>query len=73
MADPAENMHQFARIQGERSSLESFIRNHRLDLDCITVSTRSPHVLVCSKNSNSHQAALTLRTKDETLLIGLSE
>ncbi len=68
MADPDAKAHHFARPQAERSVLESFIQRHALDLDFTTLAKGSPHVLVCTKNDNSHQAALALRAQDELLL-----
>ena len=68
MADPAAETHEFRYAQDVRSSLESFIQQHFLDLDHLTLRKGRPHQLICSKNSKSHQHALTLRKQDETLL-----
>jgi len=72
MADPAAKTHEFRYAQDVRSTLASFIQQRFLDLDHITVNTGSPHQLVCTKNNKSHQHALALREKDETLLATLN-
>jgi len=68
MADPATETHRFTRTQGERESLESFIRQHALDLDFVTITKGRPYTLACTKNDHSHQRALARRAKDEELL-----
>jgi len=73
MADPAAETHEFRYAQDVRSSLESFIRQHFLDLDHVTLRKGSPHQLVCTKNSKSHQHALILRKQDKTLLTSLNK
>lgn len=68
MAEPAEEIHRFTRPQGEREGLENFIRQHALDIDCITITKGRPYTLACTKNDRSHQRALARRAKDKELL-----
>ena len=68
MADPETETHRFTRIQGERESLEGFIRQHALDLDFVTITKGRPYTLACTKNDQSHRRALARRAKDEELL-----
>lgn len=73
MADPEASSYSFRRVQHERSEIEDFIRKNQLDLDCETVKKGSPHLLICSKNSHSHQRALKRRVEDEKLLVELED
>lgn len=68
MADPAVETHPFRHIQAVRTSLKSYIQNHFLDLDHVTLKKGSPHSLVCTKNDKSYHHALSCRAKDEKLL-----
>lgn len=68
MADPEAETHRFTRPQGEREGLESFIRQHALDLDFVTITKGRPYTLACTKNDRSHQRALARRAKDKDLL-----
>lgn len=68
MADPSAEAHRFTRTQGEREILESFIRQHTLDLDFVTITKGRPYTLACTKNSRSHHRALARRAKDKELL-----
>ena len=68
MADPAAETHRFTRTQGDRTLLESFIRQQTLDLDFVTITKGRPYTLACTKNDRSHQRALARRAKDEELL-----
>jgi hypothetical protein len=40
------------------------IRAADADLDCVTVAKGSPHALVCTKNSASHQRRVKQRQQD---------
>jgi hypothetical protein len=73
MADPEVSEYIFARVQGERSSIESFIGQHQLDLDCTTITKGRPYRLVCVKNSKSHERALAIRAEETELLERLKE
>jgi len=53
---------------GERTLLESYIAEHRLDLNHVTITKGRPYTLACTKNDNSHQRALAQRAKDQELL-----
>jgi hypothetical protein len=58
LADAAANVHRFSVRQDLRNHLENEIRNRGCDVDCKTERTRSPHTLVCTKNTKSYEAAL---------------
>jgi len=68
MADPATTNHKFRYPQDIRNTLQSFIADHTLDLDHVTLRKGSPHSLSCTKNDNSHHRALTRCAEDEKLL-----
>jgi hypothetical protein len=72
MADPAARTHEFRHPQDIRSTLESYIRDHFLDIDHITVRKGSPHSLACTKNDKSYHRALARRLADEKQLKQLS-
>ncbi len=66
--DPAKSTHRFSTRQDRRNHLENSIRQERCDLDCKTERTRSPHTLVCTKNTNSYEEALKKYHADVELL-----
>lgn len=68
MADPEAKTHDFRRHQGDRSDIENYIREHRLDLDHETIKKGRPYTLACTKNDQSYHRALARRAKDEALL-----
>ncbi|MEO7100315.1 MAG: 2OG-Fe(II) oxygenase [Luteolibacter sp.] len=68
MADPTSKSREFRYPQDMRSSLESFITTHHLDLDCVTIRKGSPHGLSCTKNDKSHLRDLARRAGDQKLL-----
>lgn len=71
MDDPEAESHHFARAQHERTMLESFIRQHFLDLDHVTIKKSRPHTLACTKNDRSYHQAVAQRTADEKQLAKL--
>jgi hypothetical protein len=73
MNDPGAETHQFVRAQHERAMLESFIHEHFLDLDHVTIKKGRPYTLACTKNDSSHQHALAKRARDEALLAKLEK
>lgn len=54
--DPNAAEHRFSLRQDFRNHLESHIRTGGCDLDLKTERTRSPHTLVCTKNTHSFHA-----------------
>jgi len=68
MADPTARTRDFRHPQDLRNMLESYIRDHFLDIDHITVRKGSPHSLVCTKNDRSYHRALARRVADEKQL-----
>lgn len=58
LADPNEAVHRFQAPQHERSHLEEVIRRDLCDVNMKTERTRPSHTLVCTKNTNSYEAAL---------------
>ncbi len=73
MADPTAMIHEFRYSQDVRSVLETFIRQHFLELDYITLRTSRPYQLVCTKNDNLYHHSLAIRTEDEKLLATLNK
>lgn len=71
MDDPEAESHHFARAQHERTMLESFIRQHFLDLDHVTIKKSRPHTLACTKNDRSYHQAVAQRAADEKQLAKL--
>jgi predicted 2-oxoglutarate/Fe(II)-dependent dioxygenase YbiX len=58
LADPVEQQHGFKMAQHRRSHLEDQIRNDKLDLDFVTVKRTTPQILLCTKNTASHERLL---------------
>ncbi len=58
LENPTEAEHRFSVRQDRRDRLESTIKGHNCDLDFTTERTRSPHTLVCTKNTASYEARL---------------
>ena len=72
MADPTAKTHEFRRAEAQRTLLETFISDHFLDLDHLTIRKGTPYTLACTKNDKSHHHALAVREKDKTLRKKLS-
>lgn len=73
MNDPDAETHHFARVQHERTVLESFISEQFLDLDHVTTKRSRPHTLACTKNDKSHHHALAQRAGNEAMLAKLEK
>jgi hypothetical protein len=73
LEDPNEPVHRFAVRQDRRNHLEQTIRDHKLDLDRVTDTRRSPHVLVCTKNDASYQEKLREYHRNQQHLAKLRE
>ena len=58
LEDSREKVHRFSMRQDRRTHLEHEIRQHKCDLDLATERNRSPHTLVCTKNTASYQETL---------------
>lgn len=54
LSDPGRRQHAFQMAQSRRSHLENNIRSAKCDLDCDTDKRPRPQVLVCVKNTASH-------------------
>jgi hypothetical protein len=65
LEDPREPLHRFSIKQDRRTHLEQQIREHKCDLDLKTEKTRSPHTLVCTKNSVSYRKRLKTYHQDQ--------
>lgn len=73
LEDPREQVYRFRARQDQRSHLENAIRVAHCDLDCKTERTGSPHVLVCTKNTASFEAAVKKYHQDLKHLETLQE
>ena len=73
LEDAGESVHRFAIRQDRRNHLEQQIREHKLDVDCVTIRRSSPHVLVCTKNDASYQARLADYHRDQRHLASIRE
>lgn len=71
LENPDEQSHRFSIRENRRRHLEEKIRQHKLDLDCTTDRTRSPHTLVCTKNTASYQAAMKKYNQEKERLATL--
>jgi hypothetical protein len=65
LEDPREATHRFSVRQERRTHLEHTIREHKCDLDLHTERNRSPHTLVCTKNTASFQEELKTYHRDQ--------
>ena len=54
LSDPARRQHAFQMAEFRRSHLENNIRSANSDLDRATDKRSRPHILVCVKNTASH-------------------
>jgi hypothetical protein len=68
MADAQAQSHDFVHRQEDRQTIEGWIKHCFLDLDFVTVKTRRPHTLRCTKHDGSYRHALKTRAADEALL-----
>jgi hypothetical protein len=55
LGDPDAEVHGFRMAQARRDHLESNIRTHQCDLSCQTDRRPRPQVLICTKNTASHE------------------
>lgn len=58
LADPQEREHSFQLRQDRRTHLEQNIRSSKSDLDCTTNTRPRPQILICTKNTASHERRL---------------
>jgi hypothetical protein len=58
----------YAKVQSDRSAMESAIRNVTIDLDMETIRKGSPHTLKLTKNQANYNREMVLWNKDVALL-----
>lgn len=68
LKDPRESSHRFSMKQDRRSHLEHLIRASKCDIDYMTERNRSPHTLVCTKNTASYRERLKTYHQDQERL-----
>jgi hypothetical protein len=73
LQDPNEAVHRFMTPQENRSHLEASIRDDACDVNMKTERTRPSHTLVCTKNTNSYEAALKKYHADQKHLAMVRE
>src|ERR1700722_8854221 len=56
--DPNEPTRRFPIVQSQRKHVISIVEQYHCDIDCSIDRSKSPHVLVCTKNTASYQANL---------------
>ncbi len=56
--DPNEPMRRFPIAQNQRKHVISSVEKYHCDIECSIDRSKSPHVLVCTKNTASYQASL---------------
>jgi len=61
---PTQSEWTLRAAEAKRSHVESSIRGHACDVDCVTVRRGSPHSLVCTKNQASYQRRVNQRKQD---------
>ncbi|MEZ5303317.1 MAG: 2OG-Fe(II) oxygenase [Verrucomicrobiales bacterium] len=71
LRDPAATEHRFSRREVIRQSIEAYIFEHELDVNCRTERSGSPYTLICRKNDNSYRRAVIRRAEDKVLLASL--
>src|SRR5690606_35793927 len=64
LADPTASEHRFAAAQARRDHLKNEIRYGECDVDCTTDKSTRPYVLVCTKNTASHERRVKQHKED---------
>jgi hypothetical protein len=68
LASPTQQVFMYAKVQSDRSAMESAIRNVTIDLDMETIRKGSPHTLKLTKNQANYDREMVLWNKDVALL-----
>jgi hypothetical protein len=68
LASPTQQVFMYAKVQADRSAMESAIRNITIDLDMETIRKGSPHTLKLTKNQANYDREMVLWNKDVALL-----
>jgi hypothetical protein len=55
LTNPTERQHSFPMAEKRRRHLEDVINAGKCDLACTTTRSSSPHILVCTKTTASHE------------------
>jgi hypothetical protein len=68
LASPTQQVFMYAKVQADRSAMESAIANVTIDLDLETIRKGSPHTLKLTKNQANYDREMVLWNKDVALL-----
>ncbi len=68
LASPTQQVFMYAKVQADRSAMESAIRNVTIDLDMETIRKGSPHTLRITKTQANYDREMVLWNKDVALL-----